>query len=73
MNEKILSNPYNAFDLGLLESISFTIEDSQQWPGSFIQNFANYSVIDLPYQRVGILDLKLYNLISDSIDTDTDG
>ncbi|KKL75598.1 hypothetical protein LCGC14_2053290, partial [marine sediment metagenome] len=44
-----------------------------QWPGSFIQNFANYSVINLPYQRFGILDLKLYNLISDSIDADENG
>ncbi|KKN43166.1 hypothetical protein LCGC14_0705920 [marine sediment metagenome] len=73
INELDFSNPYNTFDLGLLESISFTIEDSQQWPGSFIQNFANYSVINLPYQRVGILDLKLYNLISDSIDADENG
>ncbi|KKL78438.1 hypothetical protein LCGC14_2024840, partial [marine sediment metagenome] len=49
INELDFSNPHNTFDLGLLESISFTIEDSQQWPGSFIQNFANYSVINLPY------------------------
>ncbi|KKM19841.1 hypothetical protein LCGC14_1651520, partial [marine sediment metagenome] len=73
INELDFSNPHNTFDIGLLESISFTIEDSQQWPGSFIQNFANYSVINLPYQRVGILDLKLYNLISDSIDADENG
>ncbi|MFW9969076.1 MAG: hypothetical protein ACFFDF_02670 [Candidatus Odinarchaeota archaeon] len=68
-----LSNPFFSFNLAGLDYITFTISDSLQWPGSFIQNFTNYSIINLPYQRVGILDLKLYNLICDSIETDEDG
>ncbi|KKL97915.1 hypothetical protein LCGC14_1829650, partial [marine sediment metagenome] len=73
LNEIILSNPNARFDISQLESIMFTISDSRLWPGSFIQEFEEYSVLNLPYQRVGILDLKLYNLISDSIEVDVDG
>ncbi|KKM90989.1 hypothetical protein LCGC14_1233060, partial [marine sediment metagenome] len=73
LNEIILSNPNAQFDLSQLESIMFSISDSERWPGSFLQNFEQYSVLNLPYQRVGILDLSLYNLISDSIDVDDDG
>ncbi|KKM71440.1 hypothetical protein LCGC14_1430590, partial [marine sediment metagenome] len=72
INEIDLPNPNVQFDLKMLESITFTISDSERWPGSFIQDFEDYSVMNLPYQRVGILDLKLYNLISDSIEVDDD-
>ncbi|KKM83772.1 hypothetical protein LCGC14_1305950, partial [marine sediment metagenome] len=73
INELAFSNPGNIFDFSLLESISFTISDSERWPGSFIQDIGNYSVMNLPYQRVGLKDLKLYNLISDSIEVDEQG
>ncbi|KKM24681.1 hypothetical protein LCGC14_1602670, partial [marine sediment metagenome] len=68
MKDLLLSNPYNIFELHLLDSISFTISDSPIWPGSFIHDYEveGYSVLNLPYQRVGIQDIKLYNLISDS-------
>ncbi|GAI66974.1 unnamed protein product, partial [marine sediment metagenome] len=68
-----LSNRGKPFDLSLLESIMIEIQDSPRWPGSFIQEFEDFSVMNLPYQRVGISDIKLYNLISDSLDEDNDG
>ncbi|KKN72007.1 hypothetical protein LCGC14_0414890, partial [marine sediment metagenome] len=68
-----LSNRNHKFEIELLESITFTISDSVRWPGSFIQQIENYSVMNLPYQRVGIQDLKLYNLIGDSIEIDENG
>ncbi|MBA7655181.1 hypothetical protein ES703_63080 [subsurface metagenome] len=68
LREIILSNPNNLFDLSMLESISLTISDSRRWPSSFVQDYGNYSVLNLPYQRIGIKDIRLYNLISDSIE-----
>ncbi|KKN30900.1 hypothetical protein LCGC14_0829500 [marine sediment metagenome] len=73
INELAFSNPGTPFDLSILESISLTISDSERWPGSFIQNVGNYTVLDLPYQRVGIKALKLYNLISDTLLVDEQG
>ncbi|KKL81259.1 hypothetical protein LCGC14_1996550, partial [marine sediment metagenome] len=70
LKDLLFSNQDEVFELHLLESISFTISDSPLWPGSFFQTFeqGDYSVLNLPYQRVGIQDIKLYNLISDSVD-----
>ncbi|KKN57054.1 hypothetical protein LCGC14_0566120, partial [marine sediment metagenome] len=68
-----ISNLNHKFELKLLESISFTVSDSERWPGSFIQDVGNFTVLNLPYQRIGIKDLRLYNLISDSIDVDGNG
>ncbi|MEJ2248444.1 MAG: hypothetical protein P8Y97_02145, partial [Candidatus Lokiarchaeota archaeon] len=68
-----MSNTNQPFDLRMLRSIEFDIEDSDRWPGSFEKAFNNYTALDLPYQRVGISDLKLYNLIADSEQTDKDG
>ncbi|MHA2032387.1 MAG: hypothetical protein ACW99Q_23685, partial [Candidatus Kariarchaeaceae archaeon] len=73
ISEIALLNPFNHFDFTKLKSISFIIEDSLTWPGSFVQNVENYTVLNLPYQRVGILDIKLYNLISDTIEFDESG
>ncbi|KKL62111.1 hypothetical protein LCGC14_2188470, partial [marine sediment metagenome] len=75
MKELLFSNPYKIFELHLLDSISFTISDSPRWPGSFIQDYETegYSVLNLPYQRIGIQDIKLYNLISDSVEEDGSG
>ncbi|KKN58657.1 hypothetical protein LCGC14_0549880, partial [marine sediment metagenome] len=73
LEEIQLSNFANTFDLKLLDSITFTISDSERWPGSFIQEMGENSVLNLPYQRVGIQDIRLYNLISDSIDVDENG
>ncbi|MHA2338680.1 MAG: hypothetical protein ACXACX_15335 [Candidatus Hodarchaeales archaeon] len=68
-----LSNLFQQFDIRMLESIAFTIADSERWPGSFIQEIGEYSVLNLPYQRVGISNLTLYNSISDSIEVDESG
>ncbi|MEJ2248101.1 MAG: hypothetical protein P8Y97_00395, partial [Candidatus Lokiarchaeota archaeon] len=65
-----ISNTEKPFDLKMLKSIEFDIEDSERWPGSFEKVFNNYTALDLPYQRVGISDLKLYNLIADNVETD---
>ncbi|MHA2031283.1 MAG: hypothetical protein ACW99Q_18045, partial [Candidatus Kariarchaeaceae archaeon] len=73
MDEISLLDPYNEFDFTKLKSISIIIEDSERWPGSFIQNVDDLTVLNLPYQRVGILDLKLYNLISDTMIVDENG
>ncbi|KKK94917.1 hypothetical protein LCGC14_2678030, partial [marine sediment metagenome] len=73
LNDIQSANLDHKFELRLLESISFTISDSERWPGSFIQDVGNFTVLNLPYQRVGIKDLRLYNLISDSIDADENG
>jgi tetrahydromethanopterin S-methyltransferase subunit B len=73
LNEIGLSNRDKPFALSFLESISFEIKDSPRWPGSFVQEFEDFTVMNLPYQRIGISDIKLYNLISDSFDEDNDG
>ncbi len=73
LNELVFSNTNEFFDLSYLESISFSITDSEMWPGSFIEEYGNFSVLNLPYQRVGIKDIHLYNLISDSLDEDEFG
>ncbi|GAG57786.1 unnamed protein product, partial [marine sediment metagenome] len=55
-----LSNPYQRFDPTLLESISLSVSDSRLWPGSFVEDYGNYSVLNLPYQRVGLKDIRFY-------------
>ncbi len=66
--------PMKAIDFDQLESIIFTIKDSKRWPGSFIQEIGeDINVLNLPYQRIAISDIKLYNLISDSSDFDENG
>ncbi|MBD3216618.1 MAG: hypothetical protein GF311_28645, partial [Candidatus Lokiarchaeota archaeon] len=58
-----------------MESISFTIADSKRWPGSFMQNFEQegFDVLNLPYQRIAIHDIALYNMLGDSIEEDENG
>lgn len=74
LNELQLSGTADAvLDIRALQSITFTIEDSEIWPGSFVRHYEGYDVLNLPYQRVGISDLKLYNSISDSMYRDEDG
>ncbi|MBD3216502.1 MAG: hypothetical protein GF311_28065, partial [Candidatus Lokiarchaeota archaeon] len=73
INELSMSNPHAMFDLSMLESITFTIADSQRWPGSFLQDYGEYEVLNLPYQKIALHDIKLYNTLGDSIDEDENG
>ncbi|GAI53260.1 unnamed protein product, partial [marine sediment metagenome] len=73
LDELAFSNTDEFFDLSYLESISFTITDSEMWPGSFIEEYGDFSVLNLPYQRVGIKDICLFNLISDNYEEDEFG
>jgi hypothetical protein len=75
MNELRMSNPDNnvLLDISMLDSVSFDIEDSARWPGSFMEEYENYNVLNLPYQRFIVHDIKLYNYLSDSIQTDENG
>ncbi|MBD3227600.1 MAG: hypothetical protein GF329_05365, partial [Candidatus Lokiarchaeota archaeon] len=74
-NELKMSNTNALFDLSFIESIEITVKDSERWPGSFMEDFEGkgYSVLDLPYQKVGIRDISLYNYIADSVETDEQG
>ncbi|MHA2365074.1 MAG: hypothetical protein ACXAC7_14040, partial [Candidatus Hodarchaeales archaeon] len=73
LNELRFSNPDVIFELRLIDSISISITDSEKWPGTFLTTSQDYSILNLPYQRVGIEDIRLYNLISDSIQEDQTG
>ena len=70
-----MSNPQKPFDISLLESINLKITDSENWPGSFITDFESQelNVLNLPYQRAGLSEISLYNLIADSWETDEFG
>ncbi len=65
--ELVMSNLEHMFNPRLLESISISISDSKIWPESFLQEYDNFEVLNLPYQRVGIKDIRLYNVISDFV------
>ncbi|MHA1280273.1 MAG: hypothetical protein ACTSQ8_24125, partial [Candidatus Helarchaeota archaeon] len=66
----IMSNPSAIFDLRLLDGISIEITDSSLWPGDFINED---NVLNLPYQRVGIADIILFNVLNDDIREDKEG
>ncbi|MHA1280183.1 MAG: hypothetical protein ACTSQ8_23590, partial [Candidatus Helarchaeota archaeon] len=73
IDELSFSNPNQLFNPRFLETITFTISDSKLWPGSFVKNYSEYTVLDLPYQRIAVGDIRLYNFISDSAIEDEDG
>ena len=50
-----------------------SISDSEIWPTTSLAENEDYTVLNLPYQKVGIKDIRLYNLISDSTQEDEEG
>ncbi|TXT67760.1 MAG: hypothetical protein BAJALOKI1v1_10023 [Promethearchaeota archaeon] len=73
MNELAFSAPDAYWDLSILDSISITVSDHYQWPGSFMEVHGDSSVLNLPYQKIAIQDIKLYNLLADNVIEDEQG
>jgi hypothetical protein len=71
--ELIFSNPNVMFNPQDIDFIEIIASDSQKWPGSFIKEYDQYTVLDLPYQRVAVRNIRLYNLISDITQEDEQG
>jgi hypothetical protein len=74
LKELQMSNTEILLDLRLLDYITLRVADSEEWPGQFVQNYGGFDILNLPYQRIGVENIRLYNLISDTnLDPDEDG
>ncbi len=73
LKEIAFSNPHTIFDLSLIESISIRISDNEYLSSSLLQYENDLSILNLPYQKIIVKSIKLYNLITDDIEEDEFG